>query len=707
MSQISIRQLSFFTTFLLIFIECVFARHFNPLDSQTGATLTIFLDTASHPTLNGTPIRHDNVVPDEIGVFDSVGNCWGVGYWPAGPDTAFAVAGYNNTGVIRLGMKAGATMHFRLWDTTLGEMPAGVTYYPPSGTVPFPPNIIPSTCSTFVAGSPIAYSVPMSISGQLPPSAVALISPSDNANNMPISLSLAWNSSASATSYSVQVSTNFAFNTPIVNYNNSSDTLSVTLASGTKYYWRVAAQIGGVSSAWVVDSFYTMLAPPGLLTPLNNSTTNLNPILSWNSSSGATNYNLQVSTNSLFLTDVVDTSQVSTSKQVSPLSNNTQYYWHSYSFNAIESSAWSTTYSFIVPPAPTPVTLFSPSDNAKNVASKPTLKWTSSLEATGYSIQIATNATFSLGCTNLTAAMDTLSVNLGAGIKFFWRVAASNAVGSSSWAMDSFTTSSTPPPGPTLASPLNGSINVPVSTYLNWNALSNATSYRVQLCNSTAFEFVTDTTTTNTDRSIIGLSSSTTYYWRVNATNAYGTSLWSIVDSFTTVGGPPSVPVLVYPPSGSLNIPMNPILTWGPSPGATTYEIQISPYSTFSMLTDTIVAIPQRYAGVLSAHTTYYWHVDAINSYGTSSWAATNSFTTGNVGVINGPPCLKTFGLGYNGTLSVYSLDGRQILKIPFTCSETKEAMLMNANKIAPKGFYSYQFLKERHIMDEGNFVVK
>jgi len=39
---------------------------------------------------------------------------------------------------------------------------------------------------------------------------------------------------------------------------------------------------------------------------------------------------------------------------------------------------------------------------------------------------------------------------------------------------------------------------------------------------------------TNTDQQISGLSNSKTYYWRVNASNSYGTSDWSSVWLFTT-----------------------------------------------------------------------------------------------------------------------------------------------------------------------------
>ncbi len=230
-----------------------FARHFNPLDSETGATLTVFLDTAAHPTLNGAPISSNTLgVPDEIGVFDSAGNCWGVGNWPAGPTGTITVAGYNNTGVIKPGFKAGARLHFRVWDTLTGEMPAIVTFYPPNGPVPFPPGMTPSTDSTFVAGSPVAYSVPMSITGISAPSAPGLSSPANSALAQPLAVILNWSGVAYASSYSLQVSTSAAFATTL-SYQTGITAIAGApggLAANATYYWRVNATNFAGTGSW-------------------------------------------------------------------------------------------------------------------------------------------------------------------------------------------------------------------------------------------------------------------------------------------------------------------------------------------------------------------------------------------------------------------------------------------------------------------------
>ncbi|MCI0330101.1 MAG: HYR domain-containing protein [candidate division Zixibacteria bacterium] len=110
----------------------------------------------------------------------------------------------------------------------------------------------------------------------------------------------------------------------------------------------------------------------------------------------------------------------------------------------------------------------------------------------------------------------------------------------------------TPPAAPTPLSPADGATNVAVPVTLSWNPssggafhpvqASDATTFCVQVSTSPAFAtFVYNQCgLTSTSVVISGLAPGTTYYWRVNATNAGGTSNWSPVWSFTTAAGSPS-----------------------------------------------------------------------------------------------------------------------------------------------------------------------
>lgn len=115
-----------------------------------------------------------------------------------------------------------------------------------------------------------------------------------------------------------------------------------------------------------------------------------------------------------------------------------------------------------------------------------------------------------------------------------------------------FSSTPTPPSAPTLVSPVNGATGVSTSPTLSWNASSGATSYRAQVSTSSSFSTTVydQSGMTSTSAMVSGLAASTTYFWRVNATNAAGTSAWSSTWSFTTSSSAPC-PGTLY--TGSLS----------------------------------------------------------------------------------------------------------------------------------------------------------
>lgn len=189
-----------------------------------------------------------------------------------------------------------------------------------------------------------------------------------------------------------------------------------------------------------------------------------------------------------------------------------------------------------------------------------------------------------------------------------------------------------PPAAPVLASPANGATGVSTSPTLSWNASAGASSYEVQVSTAPTFgTLVSDQPgLTGTSTTVSGLASNTTYYWRVNATNAGGTSPWSTTFSFTTgAGSPPAAPTLVSPPNGT-TASRTPTLTWNTSAGASSYHVQVSTDPSFATLvfdqagiTSTSVTLP-----LLGSKVTYFWHVNASNANGTSAYSDTWSFRT-------------------------------------------------------------------------------
>ncbi len=95
-----------------------------------------------------------------------------------------------------------------------------------------------------------------------------------------------------------------------------------------------------------------------------------------------------------------------------------------------------------------------------------------------------------------------------------------------------------PPTAPTLVAPSDGATGVATNPTLSWNASTGATSYRLQVSTSSTFSTTVYDRSgiTGTSQQVAGLANNTLYYWRVNATNAGGTSSYSSTWSFTTTG---------------------------------------------------------------------------------------------------------------------------------------------------------------------------
>ncbi len=481
------------------------------------------------------------------------------------------------------------------------------------------------------------------------PPAPTLSSPTNGATGVAINPTLSWNASAGAATYELQVSTSSTFGTTVYDTSGITGTSKVvvtSLSNNTLYYWRVDATNAGGTSGWSTPaySFTTIVAAPPaptLSSPTNGATgVAINPTLSWNASAGAATYELQVSTSSTFATTVYDNSTLTgTSQAISGLSNNTLYYWRVDATNAGGTSGWSTpTWSFttIVAAPPTP-TLSSPTNGATGISTSPVPSWNASAGATSYHLQVSTDPTFTTTFydnSTLTGTSQAIS-GLSNNTLYYWRVDATNAGGTSGWSTPtwSFTTIVAAPPTPTLSSPTNGATGISTSPVPSWNASAGATSYHLQVSTDPTFTttFYDNSSLTGTSQVVSGLSNNALYYWRVDATNAGGTSGWSTPTwSFTTVVAAPPAPTLSSPANGATGVAINPTLSWNASAGAATYELQVSTSSTFATTVydnSTLTGTSQAISG-LSNNTLYYWRVDATNAGGTSAFSTVDSFTT-------------------------------------------------------------------------------
>jgi|GEM_PF-1742761 len=205
--------------------------------------------------------------------------------------------------------------------------------------------------------------------GNSPPTLPTNPSPTNNSINQPISSQLSWSCTDpdnDPLTYDVWFGTSavalVASNQTSTSYNPG------TLINNTKYYWMIVAKDnkGGLTQGggW---NFTTIAAgtapqPPTLSSPSNNATgQSITPTLSWNPSTGATSYIVQVSKgdNSFSGSALIVNENVGNnlSKQLSGLVNNTTYYWRVSAANSYGTSNPSTTWSFTTATAATAPTV--------------------------------------------------------------------------------------------------------------------------------------------------------------------------------------------------------------------------------------------------------------------------------------------------------------------------------------------------------------
>jgi hypothetical protein len=206
----------------------------------------------------------------------------------------------------------------------------------------------------------------------------------------------------------------------------------------------------------------------------------------------------------------------------------------------------------------------------------------------------------------------------------------------------------TPPPppavpvpvAPVLLAPASAAVNQSLTPTLSWNASSGATSYNLQVSTTSNFTAAVQNFNglTAVSKALSGLANNTVYYWRVSATNASGTSLWSATFFFTTLAAvvpPPvttvSVPTLVSPADRASNVSRTPTFTWRAASGATSYKVQVSTNSTFTALVvnqSGVSATSLAITTALASRRTLYWRVQAVNGSTTSAWSTSRRFTT-------------------------------------------------------------------------------
>ena len=169
----------------------------------------------------------------------------------------------------------------------------------------------------------------------------------------------------------------------------------------------------------------------------------------------------------------------------------------------------------------------------------------------------------------------------------------------------------------------------------NWAASSGATAYYLDVSTSNGFtSFVSGynnlSVGTLSSEPVNGLAASTTYYYRIRASNSAGTSGNSNTITVTTSAGAPAAPVAAAATSiTTTGFTAN----WATSSGATGYYLDVSTSGGFSSFVTgynnlSVGNVLTKAVTGLTAGTTYYYRVRASNSAGTSGNSNTITVTT-------------------------------------------------------------------------------
>ena len=278
---------------------------------------------------------------------------------------------------------------------------------------------------------------------------------------------------------------------------------------------------------------------------------------------------------------------------------------------------------------PDPFSKSSPANGATGQPTNPTLSWGSSSGAASYEYCIdTTNNSSCDGSWTSVGNNNTVSLGgLSNGTTYYWQVRARSFAGTrdaneGTWW--SFATQVALPGTFSKNNPSNGATGQPTNPTLSWGSSSGAASYEycVDTTNNSSCDGSWTSVGSNTSVGLSGLSNGTTYYWQVRARNATGTrdanggTWWS----FTTQVALPGTFSKISPTNGATGQPTNPMLSWGSSSGAASYEFCVDTInnnvcdgSWTSVGNNNTVSL-----GGLSNGTTYYWQVRARNAAGTT-----------------------------------------------------------------------------------------
>ncbi|MCX6162110.1 MAG: right-handed parallel beta-helix repeat-containing protein, partial [Ignavibacteriae bacterium] len=465
-------------------------------------------------------------------------------------------------------------------------------------------------------------------------------------------------------------------------YADSTLTDTTVVLSGAppnqKFFWNVSAknEFGwGATSVWFNATTIPMPGTPVAVSPpLDATGLASNVTLVWTHSFKAATYTVEMSTDSLFGTLMFsDSLKTDTIRNVPGLLKFTKYYWRVKAVNGAGISDWATSY-FTTANTPSPVTLVSPNNVVHQPVGGILFTWRNLVfpNLMGYWLEATTDTVTGIPfmIDSTLGATDTSKIEGGWGYftNYYWRVKAKNDVNWGEYSIYfKFQTEVGPP---NLVYPANNALGIVPTVTLDWDNAPGAATYRMQLSADSTFASTIlnvggwPTSQYTVPSGLLTILSN--YFWRVNSTNVNGTSIYSPVFKFRTMGEPLIVN-LVSPVNNSINVPaLNTVFNWNKGVDQTfgivgnkgktgndgkdlnaknngkitngTDEITMVSKYWFELVTDTVAMAnlvqdttltdTTKTIASLDNMTDFYFRVKGKNEIGWGSFSVWNKFTT-------------------------------------------------------------------------------
>ena len=191
-------------------------------------------------------------------------------------------------------------------------------------------------------------------------------------------------------------------------------------------------------------------------------------------------------------------------------------------------------------------------------------------------------------------------------------------------------------PAPSYAtnpSPADGATGIATSPTLTWTNADYTETIDLWFGDTTkkAMTKVLDNVAAVETYSPTGLSSATTYQWKVVCRNYTGETPTDSVRTwtFTTIASPPDPVTYVSPDSAATDVPTNVTLQWNTTASADGYYLYLGTASgNYTIANGTDLGNVSTYNFTANYSTTYYWKIVPYNAVGSATGAREWNFTT-------------------------------------------------------------------------------